>query len=373
MTTNQSLAIIAALILAAAVGPALGDTPSATAATPQPTLSVETLQPETRELPLTLTANGSIAAWQEAIIGAEVGGLRLAEVRAQVGDRVRKGQILAVFDAEPVMADVAQSQAALAEAEANLAEARLNAERVRRMRGSSALSTAMSAQQADQYLAQEQASAARLKSAQAQLDIRQLRLRHTRVLASDDGVVSARAATLGAVPDAGQELFRLIRQNRLEWRGEVTAAELLQLKPGLAVGVEAPGAARVAGKLRTVAPTLDAQSRNGLVYVDLPQAEQAGLRPGMFAKGSFQLGTRPALTVPQEALALREGFSYVFRLDGPREAHGGTARVVQVKVQLGRHDGPRVEILSGLNPDDRLVASGAAFLADGDNVRVVAK
>jgi RND family efflux transporter MFP subunit len=361
------LALALALAMATGLGIAVGRNNTAAppvpiaAPTPKPALNVEAIQPELRELPLLLMANGSVAAWQEAIIGAEVGGLRLVDIQAQVGDSVRKGQVLAVFDRERVAADVAQSRAALAEAEANLAEARLNAARVRQVADSGALSD----QQVGQYLTGEKTAEARMRSAKAQLEQQVLRLRHAQVLAIDDGVISSRSATLGAVASEGQELFRLIRQNRLEWRAEVTAAELRWLKPGVAVSVEVPDAGKVLGKLRTVGPTLSDQNRNAVVYVDLPES---GFKPGMFAYGEFQLGAQPALTVPQAALSMRDGFSYVFRL---QEENGGLARVGQVKVRLGRSAGDRVEIVDGLAAGDRVVAGGASFLADGDTVRVV--
>jgi RND family efflux transporter MFP subunit len=370
MKRTTAFALLTALIFAADLGIKLTHgNPPASAATPvkpeaKPALNVEAVLPEVRNLALNLTANGSIAAWQEAVIGAEVGGLRLAAINAQVGDFVRKGQVLAVFDEEKVAADVAASRAALAEAEANLAEAKMNAQRVDQVADSGALS----AVQVGQYRTGAKTAEARLRSAKAQLDQQLLRLRHVKVPATDDGVISSRSATLGAVAAEGQELFRLIRQNRLEWRAEVTAAELMRLKPGVAASVEVPGAATVSGRVRMVGPIVDDQSRNALVYVDLPDAGRAGLRPGMFAHGEFGLGSSPALTVPQTALSLREGFSYVFRL---RDENGGKARVSQVKVQPGRLVGDRVEIVSGLDQGERIVAGGVSFLADGDIVRLV--
>lgn len=112
-----------------------------TAAAPKPALSVTVIRPVMREIPMKLSANGSIAAWQEAIIGAEISDLRLTEVNAQVGDRVKKGQVLAIFSQESVLTDVAQSRAALAEAEANLADAQDNAERAKQISASGALSS----------------------------------------------------------------------------------------------------------------------------------------------------------------------------------------------------------------------------------------
>ena len=237
-------------------------------------LTVTLVQPQAREVPLRLAANGSVAAWQEAILGTEVNGLRLSEVRAQVGDTVKRGQVLAVFAAETVEAEVAQARASVAEAEATQAEARANAERAQ----SIAASGALSAQQVAQYATAEKTAQARLESARAQLAAQRLRLAHTKLVASDDGIISARSATVGAVVPQGQELFRLIRKGRLEWRGEVTATELGKLKPGLAVAISATGVGSVEGRLRMVGPTVDAVTRNALVYVDLPDAMAQGLQ-----------------------------------------------------------------------------------------------
>ncbi|PKD38408.1 efflux transporter periplasmic adaptor subunit [Methylomonas sp. Kb3] len=368
MTKGKIGVLFAALLLLIGIGVAIGrvsqPAPSSEAPAANPALSVSAIRPQTHDIPLSLTANGSIAAWQEAVIGAEIGDLRLSAVNVQIGEAVKKGQVLATFSDESVLADVAQARGVVAEAEANLAEARLNAERARKV----SVSGALSAQQVDQYLTGAKTAEAKLQSAKAQLDAQLLRLKYTKVLASDDGVISARSATLGAVATKGQELFRLIRQNRLEWRGELTAAEMTQLKPGNKVRVEVPNVGSIDGEVRFLAPTLDVQNRNGLVYVDLPRAAQTGLRAGMFARGEFELGSSTALTVPQEALSLRDGFSYVFLLTEQTEDR---ARVKQVKVQLGRRNGDQVEILAGVAAEDRLVAGGASFLADGDSVRVV--
>lgn len=338
--------------------PALGQ------AQAKPSLSVSVTHPKTAELAHTITANGSIAAWQEAVIGSEVSDLHLSEVRAQVGDEVRKGQVLAVFADETVNVDIANSKALLAEAEANLEEAKSNSERARQIEGSGALSR----QQIHQYLTSEKTAQARVQAAKAQLDAQLLRLKYTKVVAADDGVISSRSATLGAVVPKGEELFRMIRQNRLEWRGEVSAAEMAKLSIGMAAEVSVAGVGGVQGKIRALPPSLDAQNRNGLVYVDLPEASRQGLRAGMFAKGVFLLGHGPALSLPQAAVSLREGFSYVFRIV---DKQSDLAKVKQAKVLLGRQDGPWLEIVSGIDAGDELVAAGATFLNDGDTVRLV--
>jgi RND family efflux transporter MFP subunit len=190
----------------------------------------------------------------------------------------------------------------------------------------------------------------------------QLRLRQTQVLAPDDGVISARSATVGAVLPAGQELFRMIRKGRLEWRAEVPSADLARIKPGMTARVNAAGGATIAGTVRIVAPTVDAQTRNGIVYVNLAPSAEA--RAGMFASGEFDLGQSSALTLPQSAVQLRDGFSYVLQV-------GANQKVSETKVSVGRRVGDRIEITGGLDAGARVVASGVGFLSDGDTVRVV--
>lgn len=332
-------------------------------ATSKPALTVTVTAPEQAMLPVTLTANGNLTAWQEASVGAEASGLRIAQVRVNIGDRVRRGQVLATFAADTVRADLAQARAALAEAEANAAEAAGNAARARSLQTTGALS----ASQINQYLTAEKTADARVQAAQAQFQAQQARLAQTAVHAPDDGVISARTATVGAVVPNGTELFRLIRKGRLEWRAEVTSTELGRLTVGTPATVTAASGARLGGRVRTIAPSIDPQSRIALVYVDvesLPGPAAGSARAGMFARGEFELGAVPTLTVPQQSVVVREGFNYVFRLNPDN-------RVSQVKVQVGRIAGDRLEIASGLPADARIVATGAGFLNDGDMVRVV--
>lgn len=332
--------------------------PPPPAASAKPALTVTTTQLRRESLPRVLVANGNIAAWQEASVGTEANGLRLSEVRANVGDRVERGAVLAVFADDTVQAALAQARASVAEADAALANATANARRARQLQTSGA----MSAQEIQQHVTAERTAQARVEAARAAVDTQQLRLRQTVVRAPDDGVVSARSATLGAVLPAGQELFRLIRQGRLEWRAEVPASDLSRLQPGMPVQVAAADAQPVEGTVRMVAPTVDPHTRNGLVYVDLAPSTHA--RAGMFARGEFALGSAEGLTLPQTAVQLRDGFRYVLRV-------GDDARVVETKVEVGRRIGDRIEITAGLEPSARVVVSGGAFLADGDLVRVV--
>lgn len=333
----------------------LGDAAEA-AAKPALTVAVTTLEPST--LPIRIAANGNVMPWQEASIGTEADGLRLAEVKVNVGDVVQRNQVLATFASESVSAELAQRRAATAEAEAALAEAQADAQRARQLQSTGALS----AQQISQYVTAERTAQARLEAARASEQTQHLRLAQTRVLAPDDGVISARSATLGAVLPAGQELFRMIRGNRLEWRAEVAAPDLARLQPGQTAQVRIGHDLVLEGRLRMIAPMVDTQSRNGLVYVDLPADSPA--RAGMFARGEFQIGNDQAMTLPQSAVILRDGFSYVLRVDAD-------SRVVQTKVTVGQRANGRVEITEGIDADGQVVLAGGGFLGDGDLVRVV--
>jgi len=347
------LPLAAAILLAACSEDKSGDAPVA-----RPALTVTATSPIPESWPVRIPANGTIEAWQEAVVGSDVQALRLARVLVDVGDTVKAGQVLAVFDDEPVKIEVAQAKAALAQAKSAMETARDDAERARALRGSGALSDQIIAK----YLTAEQSAAAQLAAAEATLAAQQLRLTRTRVLAPDGGVISARTATVGAVFGPGGELFRLIRQGRLEWRAELTNTELEHVAPGARAHLALADGRIIEGAVRMVAPTLNTRTRTGLAYVDLPL--DAAIRPGMFARGEFDLGERPAMTVPLQAVSMREAFSYVFRL----EPDGS---VQQLKVATGRRIGDRVEILDGLAPEAKIASTGAGFLNDGDQVRVV--
>ena len=217
LTPTRTLIALALLGLAATTAVLLGSGPthaedSAQAEGPRPALTVATTQPQRGNVTQRLPANGNVAAWQEASIGAEVSGLRLTDVRVNVGDTVRAGQVLATFAPETIEADVAQARASLLEARAAQAEAQANADRANTLSASGALSQ----QQIQQYATGAQTAQARVAAAQAALNAQQLRLKHTQVLAPDSGVISARTATVGAVVGAGTELFRMVRKGRLE-------------------------------------------------------------------------------------------------------------------------------------------------------------
>lgn len=314
-----------------------------------PALTVTTVRPIQTHWAETLKASGAVAAWQEALIGSQIGGYQLDQVRVNVGDHVRKGQVLAHLNADLLRAEEAQLMAAYEQAEAN-------AKRATALQGSGGIS--------DQDVLQATTQA---RTAKAQLRFKQLQLRYTDVVAPDDGIISARSATVGSVVSAGQELFKMILQGRLEWRGEVTAEQLARIRIKQSVTLELPGGSRVSAVIRQTAPSLDSTSRLGLVYADIAtaQIQPQTVRAGMYANGTIALASTAALVVPAQSVVIRDGHTYVLKL-----RHDGSNKVDRLAVMTGRRQGSEIEIVSGVAAEDEVIVLGAGFLNQDDIVRV---
>ena len=343
----------------AAETPPAGKSAKAEPAAPavKPAMTVTVTRPSSETLSVDLHANGNVSAWQEASIGAELNGLRLAAVNVNVGDVVKKGQVLATLAGETTQAESLQAKAALMQAEASFENAKADADRARAIQDTGALSKSQIAQ----YQTAEKVAKAQREAAKAAYGATEVRLANTRVLAPDDGVISGRAASVGAVVGAGQELFRLVRGGRMEWRAEVTPTEVGRIRVGQSVSVTAATGTELAGTVRAVAPGADPQTRNVLVFVDLPRHND--LKAGTFAKGHFELGQSTALTVPAQSVVVRDGHNYVFVI-------GADNKAMQRKVETGRRVAERVEVLQGLKPDEAVAVQGAGFLNEGDLVKV---
>lgn len=334
-----------------------------TAQASKATLSVEATSPTHVQWPKTLVLNGSIYPWQEALVSAEIAGLRIQQVLVDVGAQVSKGQPLVLLADEAVKADLQKQLATVEKDKAALAEAKSNADRANEIKDSGALS----AQKINEYVIALQTAKANLALSEAELENQRIRIRQTRIVAPDDGVVSERSANLGNVVSSGTELFKLIRQGRIEWRGEVNADQQADLHTGQTVSLNLPGGKPVAGKVRLISPVVDSNTRNTLVYVDIPKNSA---KPGMYVQGKIDIGQQRGLAIPLSAVTYRDGFAYVFVL-GASNAQG-MSKITQRKVQTGRTLGEHIEVLSGVEAEAKLVLSGGAFLNDGDTVKIVA-
>ncbi|NSY19615.1 efflux RND transporter periplasmic adaptor subunit [Neorhizobium sp. AL 9.2.2] len=325
-------------------------------------LTVSVTKPEVSQWPVLIPASGRLAAWHEAVISAEVSGLRIIGINADVGATVKKGELLVQFDAETAQAELEQQQASVEQAKADLDQAVANADRARGLTGSGAIS----AQQTTEYLITERKSKAALASSKAALASAQLTLDRTNVYANDDGVISERSASLGKVVTAGDELFKLIRQNRIEWQAELPVKRLADVKEGTKAVIPTP-LGDVRGEVRLVSPTSSTASGRVTVYVALqPAVGMPQPKTGILVSGNFEFSATDALTVPATAVTLRDGFSYAFVLNATDQP-----TVTRKRVETGRRQGDRVEIVSGIDTTEEVVVSGGAFLADGSVVRVV--
>lgn len=345
----------AILAFAAQHGASAGD--HAAPAKAAPSITVRVVEPAPGSFDRALGASGSIRARDELVIGSDASGVRLLEVLVEAGSVVQKGQLLAQGDDAILRAQLAQQKAALRQAQADHAQAAANLERAGRLQGSGVYSE----ETVQQRTNAEAAAAARVELVAAQIRELEVRIAQTRVLAPAAGVISKKTATVGAVMQPGNELFRMIRDGQLEWVAEMPGHALARVAPGAPVRLALDDGRSLEARVRLVEPTLDSASRNGLVHVLLPQSTR--LKAGEHAQGEILLGRVQSLALPEAAVTMRDGHAYVYAVGAD-----GIAR--QQRIETGvRRDG-LVEVVGGVGTDTRVVATGAGFVKDGDLVRI---
>jgi RND family efflux transporter MFP subunit len=325
-------------------------------------LTVETTVPVVEIWPVEVQASGWLAPWAEAVIASELGGERITAVNVEVGDAVKAGDVMAELSRASVENRIAELEATLESARAGLETATEDADRARQLSGGGSISR----QEIASYLAVERQAQASVTVAEAQLATQQLSLANTSIVAASDGVVSEVSAALGQVVSQGQELFRLIRDSRIEWQAEVPLFQLRGITAGTRVSIPSP-IGNIGGVVRRVSPEASQTNGRVLVYVDPEPPEGVPMpKTGILVSGSFIVDETRAVTLPSTAITLQDGFAYVFVIEA-----GETTTVLRQRVETGRRRGDRVEILGDLPVDASVVLSGGAFLSDGSVVRVV--
>jgi len=320
------------------------------------TVSVQTAT--TQNLPQSVTASGTVTAWEEVPIGAEAGGLVATAVYVDEGAYVRQGQPLVQMNTALLEAQVRQQQAAVQTAEANVARDDAALGRAQELKTRGFLSQAS----LDTALANQRASAANLASARASLGETRTRLSQATVRAPVSGQIISRSVTRGQIIAAGTELFRMVRDGRLELDAQVPETELALIRAGQSAQVTSSQAAPTTGTVRIVTPEVDAETRLGLARVALSSG--SALRPGMFARAVIDVGAQPATVVPTSAILYRNNRAGVFVM-----ASADTVRFQPVTV-LNRQ-ATRTSV-SGVTAGTRVVVEGAGFLNEGDRVRIAA-
>lgn len=368
----------------------LNSTSQVTASVPtQPSPATVTVQPvRLRTFPRTLLVTGSLAAWDELPVGAEVSGLRIERIYVDEGDRVHQGQVLAELNEDVLLAQMHQAQANIGrmrsairqqaaliqEAVAVQQEAKANLRRYSDLARQGAISqveaqtreTSAATSLAKVESARQSLAVAQSDMAKAQAELEQLKatLAQTRIMAPVDGYISKRQAKLGSVvgPNGGTVLFTLVRDGRVELNAEVPELSLPNIEIGqqVLVSSDAAPAKKYVGRVRQVTPVVDPQTRIGSVHIALPA--NPNLKPGMFMHGELHLGSSPALVVPEAAVLFRDAKPFVFVLQGDRVA-------VQ-HIETGTRSQGFVEVLSGLRDGEKVVLAGAGYLKNGSRVRV---
>lgn len=273
-----------------------------------------------------------------------------------MGDSVHRGQVLVKLAAEMLNAEVDSRRAALRSAEAKAANANAALRRGNAVADSGLLSAAdLDTLRSDQISAQ-----AAVETAKSDLATSELHLRYTQVTSPDDGVITSRSVSVGQLAQAGTELLRLLRNNRIEWRAEVPEMQLSLLQPNQPVTITSVDGTVLKGTVRTVAPTIQITNRTALVYVDITSGYA---RPGMFARGEIETGSGNANLAPVASLVVQDGYSYLFVV-------GKDDQVERRRVKTGTIRGNDVEITEGASAGERVVVKGAGFLKDGDVVHI---
>lgn len=348
-TTRATLTVCAVLALAAC-----GKEEKAVA---KPSLTVSVTTAATQPLARSVEASGTVSAWEEAPVGAETGGLTAIGVYVDEGSYVRQGQTLVKLNDSVLASQLRQQDAQVASARATLAQADAALGRARELRQKGYLSQAA----LDASIAQQGTAAAQLAAAQAGRAETATRRDQTNVRAPVGGLIISRSVVKGQIVQPGVELFRLVRDGRLELDAQIPEDQLALVRAGMPATVTAGEAGVSGGTVRVVTPEVDPQTRLGVARIAL--AAPRAFRPGMFAKGVIDVGAQAALTVPQTSVVFRDNKAGVFVIDATNHA-----RFLAVKT--GARAGDRVEIVSGLAPGQRVAVQGAGFLADGDLVRV---
>ncbi|MBT9331721.1 efflux RND transporter periplasmic adaptor subunit [Paracidobacterium acidisoli] len=337
-----------------------------------------TLQKETEALavPAVMVANpkpgqptqeivlpGNIYAWTDSPIYARTSGY-LKQWHFDIGSRVKKGQLLAVIESPEVDQQLAQAKADLATAEANAHNAKIQAARYQDLLQQNAVTK----QDTDNFVTQEASTSTQVKSALANVQRLQELVSFENIYAPFDGVITARDVDTGTLIDAGanKEMFHMADEHVLRVYVNVPQVESAGCRPGVAADLtfaERPGV-QVQGKIVRTADSIDPTSRTLLVEVDVNNSK-GEIFPGAYTEVHFHVkSSRPALILPVPAL--------IFRSEGLRVAIvDSNNKAKLVPITISQDDGRTVQVVQGLEADDRVIQNPPDSIVDGEPVRVV--
>lgn len=357
---NRKNAVLSSLVLAAAAGMAGCSTDQKVAAdAPEAVRNAGVVVASTASVPDLLEAVGTVHAFETSQLSSQVMGT-LAEVRVREGDRIRRGQVLAVIDDAAAKAGLERATAAelasaqeLAAAEADLTLAESTLARYQVLFDKQIISR----QQFDETKARQQAALAhrdlaQAGQAQAKAAVTGARtaLAYTRILAPFDGVVTERKLDPGAMANPGLPILVVEDNGKYRLEATVNESDLRYVRLGQQVPVvlEALEHPEQRGRVAQIIPAADPGSRSFLIKIEIPAT--ANMRSGLFGRALFSRGEKPALLIPQSAVVQRGQLQAVYAIDQNKIA---SLRYVT----LGRAAGMQVEVLAGIQSGDSVVQS----------------
>lgn len=379
--------LISAALFILAASPAASEETAGQAETQAKLPSIVVTEAVERQLTDKVVATGTIRAVQEVYVQPLVDGLSIRSLDADIGDSVEKDAVLATLNDDALILEKSQLEANRAKAEAGLAqykaqviEAQANLDDAVRQRDRAVKlgkTGTSSVSQVEQATAAAEVADARLQAARQSVSVGEadikvvdsqianidLKLARTGVKAPVAGIVSARNAKMGAIASgAGEPLFTLIRDGELELVADLSETEIRKVEPGQKAIVRlAGGRDTIEGVVRLVSPTVDAESRQGFIRIDIDEA--SGARAGMYGSAEVIVAEKTALALPLSAVTTDRNGSFARMVDN------GVVR--QAKIETGIQDGALIEVSGGLKAGDIVVEKAGAFVRDGDRINPV--
>ncbi|MGD1897175.1 MAG: efflux RND transporter periplasmic adaptor subunit [Phormidesmis sp.] len=358
--------------------------------------TVTTARAERAPVRQTITTNGTVEAFDLLSVAPRANGLQIQSVNVREGDRVSAGQVMAVLDDSVIrsqisqaqaqvvsaQAQVAQARAQAAQAEAAVAEARENFDRYNSLFEQGAVSAeeltsrrtevTTEGQTVGSAYAAVESAVATVRSREAEVERLTTQLDQTLVLAPSSGVVAEKSATVGDTASTGTPLFKIIDGDQLELSVQIPQSQLAQVAVGTPVQVRSNSNPdlQLQGQVRSIDPTVDAQTRQATVKVGLPGSDR--IKPGMFLQAAIVTGERDGVVVPAEAvLPQSDGSFVVYTLNSDRTVRANRVDVGD-RIPATEREPAKVEVTSGLDENVPVVVEGASYLQDGDLVDVAA-
>jgi RND family efflux transporter MFP subunit len=333
----RAVAVLAALAVA---GCSLRDEHPASRALPS---ALETGAVEMREVDLTVSAEAVVEAVRQSTVSSQVAG-RIVDIRFDVGDRVKKGEVIVRIDETAAAQALAASEAQAGGAQAALANARAQLERSRQLKSQGFISqAALDKAEADFRAAEAQMKASLAGAGQAATE-----RGFATIVAPYGGVVSARHVQLGELATPGRALMTGFDPSSLRVVAAVPSTQVAAIQASGRARVEIPSGDRwIDARQVTVLPSADPRTHATQVRVELP-ADVQGVYPGIFARTHFVVGSAPRLMVPRAAIVRRSELTAVYVVDA-------AGRPSLRQVRLGAAADPwAIEVLAGVKPGERV-------------------